>query len=191
MSLSCPSSSAATVSASSVVPIVYVFTVNPFFSCKTFNTRDHHYIRFSVEQAVRTARGPAHAHPVILTANFRDCNHSLATVQQHWHRDIVALDYTAFLSRRTVEFTSLTDTLFMQSYMPELWAAAALRFFVLEDLMVHRGYPQVLHVEGDNLLYGDTAALIRGLAAGYPGLAATPLSKTLDFVTASVLWVGK
>lgn len=136
----CPAARAAPPTSSSIVPIVYVFTVNPFFSCKTFNTKDH-YIRWSVEQAVRTARGPKH--PVILAANFRDCNHSLTTVKNHWHRDIVALDYSAFLSPRTVEFTSLTDTLFMQSFMPELWAAAALRFFVLEDLMVHHAYQQV------------------------------------------------
>ena len=100
------------------------------------------------------------------------------------------MEYTDFMSATTKEFVTYTDQLFMQSYMPELWAAAALRFFVLADMMTYYKYEAVLHVEGDNTLYGETKDLIQTLWQHYPGMAATPLTKTLDFVTASVLWIG-
>jgi len=187
----CPSSLSARkgklIPTGTIIPIVYVFTSNPILNCKYFNTHDH-YIRFSVEQALRTNRGPNH--PVILASNFKDCNHSLETIRQHWHKDIVTVEYTDFTSPSTNEFVTYTDQLFMQSYMPELWAAAALRFFVLADMMAYYKYEAVLHVEGDNTLYGETKDLIHTLWQHYPGMAATPLTKTLDFVTASVLWIG-
>ena len=151
-----------------IIPIVYVFTSNPVLNCKHFNTQDH-YIRFSVEQALRTNRGPNH--PVILASNFKECNGSLETIRQYWHKDIVTVEYTDFLSNSTKEFVTYTDQLFMQSYMPELWAAAALRFFVLADMMAHYKYEAVLHVEGDNTLYGETKDLIETLWLHYPGLA--------------------
>lgn len=199
--IDCPASSSfSTTNRSSsssklIIPIVYIFTIGPF-TCKWFNFKDTHdnsyYIKYSVEQALLLLDKPGdrQRHPVILAANYRDCNHSLDIVKNQWHPDLVTIDYTTITTSRTRDFITYTDSLFMQSYMPELWSAAAIRFFVLEDVMVGYKYDAAMHVEGDNLLYGDVSATIRALNNSYPGMAATPLSKTLDFVTASVLWVG-
>jgi triphosphoribosyl-dephospho-CoA synthetase len=71
-----------------------------------------------------------------------------------------------------------------------LWTMSAVRFFLLEDLMRLHKFNHLLHIEGDNLLFGKVGInTIPYLRKGYPRLAATILAPHL--ATASVLWVGE
>jgi hypothetical protein len=72
----------------------------------------------------------------------------------------------------------------------ELWITSALRFFIIEDVMRHLNYSELLHVEADNMLYGKLSDIIPVLRSNYTSLAATPASARLHFVTASVLWIN-
>lgn len=72
----------------------------------------------------------------------------------------------------------------------ELWITSALRFFIMEDIMVAKGYTEMMHVEADNLLYGKLTEILEVLRKGYPTLAATPLNANKSFITASVLWIA-
>ena len=78
--------------------------------------------------------------------------------------------------------------------------------------MIHMNYSEIMHVEADNLLYGQLTRFSRCcteyprtisyilivavfrilsiLRSGYSSLAATPLNANLSFITASVLWIG-
>ena len=144
------------------------------------------YLKNSLEQAVLTQPDS----PIIFASNYNDCNKS-SEVLDSWHKDIIKIDSTLIVSKKTKEFLNYTDNLFgMLYHMPDLWSSAAMRFLVLEDIMNTYNFTSVLHVEGDNMLYGDMKPLISFLYDNYPGLAATPLTKTQEFVTASVLWIG-
>jgi hypothetical protein len=87
-------------------------------------------------------------------------------------------------------FLSASKDIFQSDNHGELWVTSALRFFVMEDLMVHCRYREMLHVEADNLVFGSLSALLPLLRRGYPSLAATPLNANKSFVTASVLWIA-
>ena len=80
----------------------------------------------------------------------------------------------------------------------------------MEDLMIHMNYSEIMHVEADNLLFGQltrfaysasfewyyyiemfsSTRILSTLRLGYSSLAATPLNANLSFITASVLWIG-
>ena len=65
------------------------------------------------------------------------------------------------------------------------------RFFYLSDAMVAMGWSCMLHVEGDNMLYGPNINgpnLAASLAEEYRGVAVTPQNRL--FATASVMWVS-
>jgi hypothetical protein len=164
-----------------LVPIVFIFSVSQNH-CK-WGFFD--YLKFTVEQAVLTQKGA----PVLLASNFGTCAKS-SEVLSKWHKDIIKVDTVEIASRRTQIFSNMTSDLFMSSFMPELWGGAALRFFILEDIMSRYNYTEAIHIEGDNMIYGDFQELVPLLRSSYPGLAATPLMKSLHFITASVLWVG-
>ncbi|MGB4191692.1 MAG: hypothetical protein WBJ81_04005, partial [Rickettsiales bacterium] len=66
---------------------------------------------------------------------------------------------------------------------------SALRFFILEDIMVSHGYTEMLHVEADNMLYGRLTSILPILRTDYT-LAATPLTANKFLITASVFWVS-
>ena len=147
-----------------VTPIVFVYTLGGDRCSKGF----HAYILASVEQAILTQVGS----PVILASNYGACNASTSTVRG-WHKDIIQVDTDVIQSNRTREFISLIDRVFVQSYMPDLWGAAALRFFILEDIMSYYHYRDLIHVEADNLLYGNLGSIVPLLRKEYPGLAGT------------------
>ena len=54
--------------------------------------------------------------------------------------------------------------------------------------MEQRGYTDIMHIEADNLLYGNLNAII-DIFPEFQGLAATPLNSNKTFMTASVLWI--
>jgi hypothetical protein len=126
------------------------------------------------------------SHPhceVILASNFGFCNKSVENVDRwdksilpKWGRTFRRIDTTKIRSMKTNKFLNVSETLFRQDHMPDLWVNAALRFFVLEEIMETYHYSSLLHVEGDNLLYSDTTSIASVLRLNYPGLAATPLT---------------
>lgn len=85
---------------------------------------------------------------------------------------------------------SASTEMFQSDNHGELWITSALRFFIMEDIMVAKGYFEMMHVEADNLLYGKLTDILDILRSGYPTLAATPLNANKSFITASVLWIA-
>jgi hypothetical protein len=84
------------------------------------------------------------------------------------------------------------EKIFSAVYMRDLWVAAATRFTVLEDIMRQHGYREAIHMEIDNILYGNVTELNNGLRQYYPqSMAITPLIRKdeVHFVTASFLWI--
>ena len=73
----------------------------------------------------------------------------------------------------------------------ELWLNAALRFFIIEDLMTLNNYNEVLHIETDNLIYGPIEYLIFQFRTNKYNLIATPLTGDLNHITASVFYINK
>ena len=55
--------------------------------------------------------------------------------------------------------------------------------------MDQRGYKDIMHIEADNLLYGNLNAIIEIFRKNFKGLAATPLNSNKTFMTASVFWI--
>jgi hypothetical protein len=48
--------------------------------------------------------------------------------------------------------------------------SAAYRFFHIEDIMRTFGYDDVIHIEADNLLYGDLSTILPTLRESYKGI---------------------
>jgi len=163
------------------LPIVYVYTVVPAV-CKGGLPE---YIRTSVEQGIDTQPDC----DVVLVSNFGDCSHIKKSVKRMSRLKLV--DSTEIVSLRTKEFANLSSNIFQTDGAGELWMTSALRFFVLEDLMLTYGYHELIHVEADNMLYGRLMSLLPTLRSGYRGLAATPLNTDKSFITASVLWISR
>lgn len=59
----------------------------------------------------------------------------------------------------------------------------------MEDIMIRNNYTELLHVEADNLLYGQITSILPILRSKYKALAATPLNSNKSFITASVFWI--
>lgn len=146
----------------SVVPIIFVYTLSTIQCEKGIP----YYIKISVEQAVLTQVGI----PVIFASNYKHCNNSAETVSK-WDKKIIQVDTDLIASNKSKEFVTLYDNIFVQSYMPTLWGAAASRFFILEDIMAYYKYVSIIHVECDNLLYGNLGLHVPLLKEEYPGLA--------------------
>lgn len=133
---------------------------------------------------------------VVLVSNFQDCyNDSSAMLTQHSSfRELIQHglhleDSVKFMSQRSQRFLNLSREVFAWDNKNELWMTSALRFFILEDLMVNKGWDEVLHIEADNLLYVRAHKLLPILRQHYP-LAATPLAASESLVTASIFWIG-
>ena len=157
------------------IPIVFVFTM---LHCDDVFP---HYISFSVEQALITQP----EFPVIMLGNFRQCPNMKLKIPA----GVIIEDIDTLKTKRTNEFHNLSLSIF--SFAKDaLWITAARRFFYLEDLMNTRGYNELIHVEGDNLIYGNFSRLVNILRdKNYKYLAATPSTGALT--TASVFWVGQ
>ena len=162
------------------LPIVYVYTVVPNVCKKGLPN----YIRISLEQAVLTQKDG----DVIIASNFKECKAIEDTVNSV--ADIGKWDTSLYKSERSVHFLNVSEKMFVIDGGSELWMTSALRFFYLEDMMLRRNYTEIMHVEADNLLYGNIASLLGTLRSSYRGLAATPLTEKGVFITASVFWVS-
>lgn len=163
----------------SVVPVIFVYLLSAAQCKRGFSD----YIRISVEQAVLTQVDT----PIIFASNYNVCNDTAKAIST-WDKKIIQVDSDLIASDRSKEFVTYYDNIFVQSYMPQLWGSAALRFFIIEDIMAYYKYTSVIHVECDNLLYGNLGLFLPLLKTEYPGLAATPMTKRKDAITASVFW---
>mmetsp|Transcript_15995 Transcript_15995/g.23360 ORF Transcript_15995/g.23360 Transcript_15995/m.23360 type:complete len:441 (-) Transcript_15995:63-1385(-) len=161
-------------------PIVYVYTVVPAV-CKHGLPS---YIKESLEQALFSQPDST----IIMVSNFAECHETEKSISKA--SNIMLVDSTKIISNRTQVFANLSREIFVLDGLNELWITSALRFFIMEDLMISYGYREILHVEADNMLYGNLSAILPLLREGYPGLAATPLTSGKFFITASVLWVS-
>lgn len=83
-----------------------------------------------------------------------------------------------------------SHSIFQVDHYGELWMTAAYRFFHIEDIMRRYNYKEVIHVEADNLLYGDLSTILPTLRDNYKGITATPLDAKMTYVTASVMWIS-
>jgi hypothetical protein len=75
------------------------------------------------------------------------------------------------MTEKSRAFMATTSTLFPPG---DLWSSSAVRFFLFEDFMRVKKIPVMLHVEGDNLLYGRISyGTLKDFLQGYPRLAVT------------------
>jgi hypothetical protein len=173
---------AAAVTSEGRLPIVYVYTVVPAV-CKYGLPM---YIRSSLEQAVLSQPDC----DIIMASNFADCEEISKNLGNL--SSVIQIDISSkYSSEKTKLFANVSRNMFEIDYGSELWLTSALRFFNLEDLMIQRGYTEMIHVEADNLLYGSMSELLPILRKGYKNsMAATPLNSNKSFITASVLWIS-
>jgi hypothetical protein len=162
------------------LPIVYVYTVVPAM-CKYGMPS---YIVHSLEQAIFSQPDC----DVIMTSNYHECSYIEKNIKHI--PQLIMKDASLIASPRTKEFANLSTNILAVDYGSELWLTSALRFFILEDLMITQNYTELVHVEADNLLYGRFTSILPALRSGYPSLAATPLTSHKVFVTASVFWIN-
>lgn len=161
------------------VPIVYVFTVNPRACDKGLPA----YIKFSLEQAVLTQ----YESDVILVSNYKECEK--VSQSSDLIEGLIQIDTGTLRSPRLDKFANLSTNIFQDDGYGNLWVTSALRFFYLETMMEQRGYKDIMHIEADNLLYGNLNNIIDIFRKNFKGLAATPLNSNKTFMTASVLWI--
>jgi hypothetical protein len=166
---------------SSRLPVVFVYTVVPKQCVKGLPV----YIKTALQQAIFTQPDC----DVLLVSNFQDCASVRKSVESLPALKLV--DSTLLASQRTLQYHNVCSNMFMSDGGGELWMTAALRFFVIEDLMREAGYTELVHVEADNMLYGKLSSLLPVLRADYPGLAATPLTAHKLMITASVFWISQ
>lgn len=157
--------------------VVYVYTVVPARCSRGLPE----YISVSLQQA-RHSQPDCH---VMLISNFAQCEELSKSVDQI--HGLVKVDSTKIISNRTEVYLNASKEIFMSD---ELWLTAALRFYILEDLMVSYNITELVHVEADNTLYLRLTSILPILREGYKGLATTPLSANKSMITASVLWIS-
>ena len=165
-----------------LVPIIFVYTFVPRV-CE-----DGHifppYIKHALSQAVQSQ---SHTE-IIFGANFADCN--VLWINDSYVEGVTLFDTSEFYkSPRLLKFNEVANSIFQSDGKGELWITSALRFLVLEDIMLSNGYQSCFHVEADNMLYGDLYYLVPVLKTKYIGFAATPLTDQL-YITASVMWIS-
>eukprot|EP01036_Dinobryon_divergens_P028552 gene28552-37511_t len=131
-------------------PVVYVYTVVPAV-CKYGLPS---YIKDSLEQASFTQPDCA----VVMISNYAECREiekALVNIE-----NIVKIDAASIISNRTRHFSNLSREIFVADGLNELWITSALRFFIMEDFMVTYNFTEILHVEADNMLYGNITAIL-------------------------------
>jgi hypothetical protein len=163
------------------LPIVFVYTVVPA-SCP-FGLPE--YIRISLEQTIFTQPDCE----VILLSNIGECDRIKESVQDV--NGLRLIDSTPLSSERMRLFHNMSMNIFASQSMlnGELWVTSALRFFMLEDLMISFQFKEMVHIEADNMIYGRYTTLLPTLRSSYR-LTATPLNVQKSFITASIFWIS-
>jgi hypothetical protein len=165
-----------------LVPIIFVYTFVPKVCTK--GNEFPSYIRYALSQAVESQ---SHTE-IIFGANFADCK--ALSINDSYVEGVTLYDTSAFYKTfRLSKFSEIANSIFQTDGKGELWMTSALRFFVLEDIMLSMGYQSCFHVEADNMLYGDLYYLLSTLKSKYIGFASTPLTDH-TYITASVMWIS-
>ena len=162
------------------LPILYVYS----FVEAICSTGLPDYLKVALEQAIYTQFDSE----IFFASNFAECEVVYNASRIINHLNLV--DTTYIESNRTKLFRNSLQHMVVRDKGGELWMTSALRFFLIEDVMRFMGFNEVMHVEGDNLLYGELTSILPVLRTGYPRLAATPLTHPKVFITASVFWVA-
>jgi hypothetical protein len=129
------------------LPIVYVYALSNETCSHKFPT----YIETTLEQALLTQQDC----DVVMASNYVECpaiGHAMDRVS-----GLIQIDTKVIKSDRTVAFEDLSISMFASTHNGALWMTSAQRFFSMEDVMIHKGYTEMLHVEADNLLYGKVS----------------------------------
>lgn len=147
-----------------------------------------HYIVHSLNQAVFTQTNS----DVYFVSNFKQCKLVQEHIMSKVSDKVIKVDINDIPSagNRSANFFNASLDVFMGD-SGSLWIASALRFFYLRDLMEQKGWQEFVHIEGDNMLYIDTATLAPHFRKNFgKALAVTPLEANRSAFTASALWVG-
>ena len=129
------------------LPIVYVYTLSNETCSHKFPT----YIETTLEQALLTQQDC----DIVMASNYVECpaiGHAMDRVS-----GLIQIDTKIIKSDRTVAFEDLSISMFASTHNGALWMTSAQRFFSMEDVMIHKGYTEMLHVEADNLLFGKVS----------------------------------
>jgi hypothetical protein len=161
------------------LPIVFVYTVVQSECSKGLPS----YIRASLEQSLFTQPDC----DTYVVTNLQECPRLGVALENITNLHIV--DALSIRTNRTKSFLQVSNKIFVDEW-ESLWMTSALRFFILEDLMINRNWEELFHVEADNLLYGRITPILPTLRQSYP-MAVTPLTHRLADMTASVFWVSK
>lgn len=161
-------------------PIVFVYNLVPRVCMHGIPG----YIKYTLEQAILTQPNS----DIIMASNFGECLTYNVTFSMP--SKVIMIDTSTLTSDRTLQFVNLSSLIFQTDGNGELWVTSAMRFFYMEDIMSHYKYSEIVHVEADNMLYGDVTDILPTLRNSYAGLAATPLTAGEHAITASVLWIS-
>ena len=163
--------------------IVYVYDVSPQ-NCARDGLPS--YILHSMQSVVQTQKRNC---DIVLASNFKSCPSSMALLNNHsLAHQLILFDTSTQISQNTMNFI-ISSTSMYASRKDHLWLSSTTRFFVLQDIMNHFGFGQILHPEADNLLYGPVHTAWPILTRKYKDkLGFNPISPV--FMTASCMWVG-
>jgi len=135
---------------------------------------------------------------VIFGSNILSCPTFNTIFPPSYIKGVILIDVLLLKSEKTVQFESTFDSILKSHgnssgkhmYKQDLWLYSAVRFFILEEIMLTYNISSVIHLEADNLLYGDTSLVVNELTTKYnSSLVATPLHTRILYITASILWV--
>lgn len=161
--------------------VIFIYTTLPHV-CGD-DTLFPKYIHASLKQAVLSQPG---AH-IYFGANFDQCPHLRTEITAHIP-EVITFDILTRASERTKNFIENSKKMFSDSNNG-LWTLSATRFFHIEDIMNSYNLTNVVHVEADNMLYGQLAKILPVLTEKYPYLAITPVYNDLTLMTASIVWI--
>ena len=130
-------------------PIVFVYTI----SDEVCRRGVPNYLKFTLEQGL-LLQGDCE---IVMMGNYADCANFGKEIDQIPR--VVKIETTEMASNRSDAFANSTSTLFAGNRNGHLWISSAQRFFSLENLMVKKGYTEMLHVEADNLLFGRVSEM--------------------------------
>jgi hypothetical protein len=125
-------------------PIVFVYTIAE----ETCRRGVPNYLKFTLEQGL-LLQGDCE---IVMMGNFAECASYGKEIDLI--PGVVKVETTDIASKRSNQFANSSSTLFAGNHHGHLWISSAQRFFTLENLMVKKGFTEMLHVEADNLLFG-------------------------------------
>ncbi len=172
-------------------PIVYLYVIENPSVCDSV-------LSDYISHALHQAKVSNPSSDVIFGTNILSCSTFNNIFQPDYIKDVILIDIVPLKSEKTLQFENIFDSILKshgdssgkQMFKQDLWLFSALRFFILQDIMISYNISSVIHLEADNMLYGDTSLVVNELTTKYSSsLVATPLNTRILFITASLLWV--